>query len=152
MTSHLRNGANALISIRPHYLAQIVKGVKTVELRRRGVRLPVGSRLWIYSTLPVGEIQAVATLQGVERGEPETIWGEYREVACVTWREYQEYFSGRHTAFVLRLGEVRSLRPAISLATIRSRIVGFQPPQFIKKLCPDHPLLELMLRSSTTAL
>jgi predicted transcriptional regulator len=42
-----------LISLQPHHTDRIRAGEKTVEFRRRTPPIPIGSRLWVYSKLPI---------------------------------------------------------------------------------------------------
>ena len=64
--------SDAIISIKPRHVDNILSGNKTVELRTRSINLPSGSRLWVYTTLPVGKVEmskfekAVAAIGHVE--------------------------------------------------------------------------------------
>ena len=109
---------HAMISIKPVFAASILSGSKTVELRRRFFELPIGSKLWIYSTLPVGAVVGVATLASVDRDTPENLWEKYSVRTQVTGEEFDAYFRGCESGVALGLGEIRALTP-VDLQTIR---------------------------------
>ena len=109
---------HAMISIRPTYVEGILAGTKTIELRRRFLDLPVGSILWIYSTLPVGAIVAVATLSEIDYDRPDGLWRKYSRDVGIRGNHFDAYFDGCHLGVALRLSDVREITP-LSLETIR---------------------------------
>lgn len=114
----MHNADHAMISIRPEFVEGILAGTKTVELRRRFISLPIGSTLWIYSTLPVGAIVAVATIGGIEHDHPKEIWRKYRRDAGIQASRFDEYFDGCEIGVAIKLTDVRRVTP-LSLETIR---------------------------------
>lgn len=120
----MQSSAHAMISIRPAFVEDIQAGTKTIELRRRFMDLPVGSTLWIYSTLPVGAIVAVATLSDIDYDKPEELWRKYRRDVGIQDNHFDAYFNGCQLGVALRLTDVRKIAP-LTLETIR-RIRGVQ--------------------------
>jgi len=124
---------DALISIKPEFAARILDGDKTVELRRRIPSIAVGTRLWIYATLPLGAIVGTANVRRIVRGAPTQIWHEWAEESGVSRREYRAYFLGANEAVALLLSNVRRTQP-VSIDELRRLWRGFQPPQVMAQL------------------
>src|SRR5258708_5468543 len=85
-----------LISLQPHLTARILAGEKTVEFRRRASAIPNGSRLWVYSKLPTGCVEAVAEVAGLLRDRPDRLWKHFSELSGASQAEFREYFAGAH--------------------------------------------------------
>ena len=115
----MQTNDHAMISIKPGFAASILSGLKTVELRRRFIDLPLGSRLWIYSTLPVGAVVGVATLDAVDRDTPQNLWNKYASRTQITSSEFDAYFYGCHQGVALGLSEIQTLEP-VGLQAIRA--------------------------------
>lgn len=140
-----------LISIHPKHAQSILAGEKSVELRRRPIRAPRGSRLWIYSTLPEGKIVGTATIDNVTAGTPEEIWEKFSTFSGVDAAEYNSYFDGSGQAFAISLEQVRKIASPLSLASIRAEVAAFHPPQFVKHLSNESQLMTLLSGSDLIA-
>lgn len=125
---------HALISIHPAYALQILRGTKRVEVRTRPVRIAPGTRLWIYSTLPVGAIQAFVTVTGVELLPPTRAWHLFEASMCLTRSAFRKYVNGNASVSIIGLDAVRELAKPLTLELIRKSVPRFQPPQFLKKV------------------
>jgi predicted transcriptional regulator len=131
---------DAIISIKSRHVENILNGTKTVELRTKNINMPVGSKLWIYTTMPVGRVEASAEIQFVETLSPESIWIKYGKDIRISREEFLDYTKGRDVVTAIGLTDVESLRESICLETMRCYEKGFQPPQFISKLHPEREL------------
>lgn len=125
--------SDAIISIRPKYAEAILCGEKTVELRRRIPAISVGTRLWIYTTLPVGAITGTAVVHQIRRGTPGEIWREFRAHAGVNRSEFRNYFGHAIEAVALILVQPKRIAP-VHIEDLRQRWSGFHPPQVIARL------------------
>lgn len=131
---------DAIISIKPRHVKNIASGKKTVELRVRGMNLPEGSRLWIYTTLPVGKIEISAEVDFVELLPPKEIWKKYGKKICIQKKEFDKYTQARSLVAAIGLRNVRSLDSEICLETMRRHEENFQPPQFFSRISPERAL------------
>jgi len=129
--------SKALISIKPEHVKNILSGRKTVELRTRSINLPVGTRLWIYSTLPIGEVEIVVKIKFIETRPPSSIWRKYRNQLCITKSAFNAYTESREEVTVIGLAEVKEMEESVSLSDLRGFDEKFTPPQFFLKLTPD---------------
>lgn len=126
---------HAIISIHPQHVESILKGRKTVELRRRFPRLAVGAKLWIYSTLPVGAVVASARIGQVETGLPSELWKRYGRQSAITADAFNDYFAGCTSGFVISLTEIESVTP-IALAEVRKIRGTDHIPQVASRISP----------------
>ncbi len=132
-----------LISVEERHACNILAGNKTVELRRKKINVSSGTRMWIYSKLPCGQIQGIATVDKVITMAPKDIWRLFGARSAISKLEFEEYFANKDIGHAIVLNEVRALTPMLDLAEIRKRISHFQPPQFFKKLSQGSPELAL---------
>ena len=133
-----------LISVRAEYVAKMLRGEKTVELRRRNINVSPGTRVWIYSKSPQAAIKAHAEITAIVTGEPDHLWRKFRSCAGVTRQEFQSYFDAADEGCVLVLSNVVKLRKHISLQTMREKVTSFHPPQFYTKLNGRKPMLRAL--------
>lgn len=136
--------SDALISIRPVHVDNILRGTKKVEIRRKRLRIAPGTRLWIYSTLPSGKVEGVATVSATESGEPGELWNKISDVSGTTYDRFLSYSNGCSDVFILWLTHVQKLADAPSLNDIRTELPGFMPPQSFMWLSQDTPLLRIL--------
>lgn len=131
---------DAIISIKPRHVENILSGDKTVELRTRSINLPIGSRLWIYTTLPVGKVKLTAEIDFIELLPPKKMWRRHGKSICISQQEFDEYTAAREFVVAIGLRNVKPLDRDICLGTMRKYEKNFQPPQFFSKLHPDRSL------------
>lgn len=124
---------DAIISIKPWYANAILNGTKTVELRRRIPSIPIGTRLWIYSTLPIGAVIGTAIVEKIVKDHPENLWNSYQDQVGVSYSDFQEYFLGTNQAVALILTAVQCGTP-IDIGQLRLVRKGFHPPQVLSRI------------------
>lgn len=125
---------DVLISIKPEYVNMILSGDKTVEIRNRPVKLESGTRLWIYSTLPKGRLEALAVIDSIQFDAPSLIWKQYSDRIGLSWSTFRTYVNGSNHISAILLKDVSGLVPSLTLSDLRSEMEGFNPPQFLKRL------------------
>jgi predicted transcriptional regulator len=119
-----------LISVKPKYANHIFEGIKTVELRKRRLRVKSGTRIWIYATAPSAAIRGYANLAYIETGSPSQIWKVLGPQTGISKKEFETYFEKCDEAHALILTNVMALKTPLPLGTIRKAVIDFQPPQF----------------------
>jgi predicted transcriptional regulator len=117
--------------------------METVELRRRPLKLSVGCRVWIYCTLPRGAVEAIGIVSDVVVAAPSAIWRNYGKQCGISKAEFDFYYDGVDTAYVIVFSSVKKLPSAFTLDEIRRHFPRFQPPQFFKRLLAGGPELSL---------
>jgi predicted transcriptional regulator len=135
---------NILISVHSKHVENMLAGRKTVELRRRALRVLPGTQVWIYCTQPTAQVSAVATIKGIFTASPKEIWQLYGQRSGLIRSEFDSYFEQSETGCAIVLSNIRRLKSPLSLHAIRKKAKRFHPPQFFKKLtasCPEFTLL-----------
>ena len=138
---------NILISVEHDYVLKMLGGLKTAELRRRPLRIRPGTRVWIYSKLPRGQVEVVATVDDVVAASPRKIWELYHGRIAITSTEFRAYLQGVNVACAVLLRDITALQPALKLDTLRQTSRNFQPPQFFKRLIAHGPELKQLSSS-----
>lgn len=145
----MNEAAHALISLEERFAEGILNGDKLVELRRRPMRVPVGTTIWMYAKVPVGMVVGSAQVQSLQSLAPATLWKKYGDVSGLGRAEFFDYFSGLARGFALVLGNPTRLQRPIPLERLRSLNDGFQPPQFFHHLASDGVLLSALCEAAT---
>lgn len=118
-----------VLSVRPQYSDKILKGQKTVELRRRfPVVAPRSTIAYIYSTSPERAMVGFVEIKDVKELSVEKIWDEYKDTAFIEEKDFYNYFQGLTSGFALIFEEVQRFSRKIPLHELRDRF-GFEPPQ-----------------------
>lgn len=118
-----------LMSIKPKYAAQIIRGSKTIELRRVAPNLNKSTVILIYESAPVKAITGYAFISGITKSSPSETWAQYAGETQISKPEFDEYYQGADQAFAIHLKEAARLLEPISLADLRSEQILSNPPQ-----------------------
>ena len=135
---------DALISIKPRFAKSILIGKKRYELRRRAIKLEVGTRLWIYATLPIGAIQGYAYIKAIHYGSPKEL-KRFINKSEISILEYDDYFLGSKQACAIELCNPTMLNEPLLLHEATKIEGRFHPPQFFKKLHRKAALLHALV-------
>lgn len=137
---------HALISLEQRFAEGILRSTKRVELRRRPMRLEVGTTIWMYVKVPVGKVVGSAQVHSMHELAPSTLWRRYGDVSGLARGEFYEYFSGLSKGFVVLLTNPKQLSESVSLDQLRKLNGAFQPPQFFQHLAQDGPFVSAFTR------
>jgi predicted transcriptional regulator len=141
---------NILISLEYGHVLNMLNGTKTVELRRRPLRIQPGTRIWVYSKLPRGSVELVAVADEIVTASPRKLSKLYQDRIAITDHEFKAYFKGVDVGCAILLRDVRLLQPALKLSTLRRISESFHPPQFFKRLLDHDPELRSLQSSMLT--
>lgn len=120
---------DVLVSIRPIYASRIMKGQKTVELRRRFPEVgATGAIALIYSSSPVQAIVGCARIKHVLKLPVSQIWEEHGAAACISREEFDKYFCDLTVGFAILLEGVKSFKRELNAAHLEEKF-GIVPPQ-----------------------
>jgi predicted transcriptional regulator len=135
---------HAFISIRPKHVENIVSGKKTVEIRTVNLNLEPEQTIWIYATLPVANLVAVAQVRAIHRLAPAKIWHQFKNSVAITKPEFDAYVGGRDNITAIQLTGVCTLDKPMSLEKLRSKQERFQPPQVIRYFEEGEPIFKAL--------
>ncbi|MBR7745910.1 transcriptional regulator [Undibacterium baiyunense] len=138
----MANSEHILMSLAPRHARNIFDGVKHIELRRRTMNVLPGTFVWIYVTLPVGELMGRARISALHVASPSSLWRQFGSVSGLTRREFLGYLEGLENGVVLALEDVKILQEPQSLQNLRDISNGFNPPQFFIRIDEKHSFFD----------
>lgn len=120
-----------LISIKPKYISQILKGNKTIELRKKVGRFFMpNAEIYLYSSSPVKALVAKARIKDVEKVTLKDLnerKADILKAACISEDDFDVYYNGCDSSYLIYLEGVVLFERPLSLAELRH--CGFTPPQ-----------------------
>ena len=91
---------NAILSIKPEFVEEIVAKRKRYEYRKSVFKQPV-EKVYVYASAPIskviGEFQPVDVVTGV----PAEVWKGTRKYSGITKKFFDAYYQGRSTAYAI---------------------------------------------------
>lgn len=117
---------DVLLSIKPRYVDMLASGCKTVEIRKRPVRVPAGARIWIYASSPRRQVVASATLEAVVMESPEEVWRVFGDRTGIDRQDFDAYVGEAEVVAALCLTEITELDAPVCL---RGEARASRPPQ-----------------------
>ena len=142
---------NILISVEHQYVLKMLNGLKTAEVRRRQLRILPGTRVWVYSKLPRGHVELVATADEVVAASPRKLWELYETRIAISPTDFKAYLQGVEVGCAILLRDITPLQPALRLDTLRRISRNFHPPQFFKRLVPHGPEMKRLVSAYAPA-
>lgn len=91
---------NAILSIKPEFVKEIVTGKKLFEYRKSVFKHPV-EKVYIYASAPISKVVGEFRPVDILNGAPDEIWKRTRYSAGISEQFYDEYFAGRTEAFAI---------------------------------------------------
>lgn len=91
---------NAILSIKPQFVEEIVAGKKRFEFRKSVFKQPV-EKVYVYASAPISRIIGEFQPVDVVTGEPADVWKETRKFSGITKKFFDEYYKGRKTAYAI---------------------------------------------------
>ena len=126
-----------LLSVRPRHAEAILEGRKTVEVRRRPVRVEPGSTVLIYATSPTRAVVGLALAGSTVRANAEIGWAEHHSALAIARFELDEYLDGATGSFI-SLERATRLATPLGLTDLRNGH-RFRPPRSYRYLSLEDP-------------
>lgn len=117
--AHRSHGRVALLSLHPRHATAILKGEKTVELRR--TRLPSDvSHIIVYATSPMKTVVGWFEVDTVERDRPSRLWKRHGSATGISASEFRTYFEGAGEGTAISVRRVVALKVPLELSALGS--------------------------------
>lgn len=116
---------NVLISIKPKFVEELLKGKKKFEYRKSIFAKEIG-RVYIYSTTPMQRIVGFFEYTGFIKGTPEYIWGETKEYSGIDEEAFVKYYESKNEAYAIIVNQIHVFPEPINP---KECFVNFTPPQ-----------------------
>jgi predicted transcriptional regulator len=97
--------------VKPYWAALIRDGSKTVELRRQRSGCEPGTTVVIYTSFPVKQVQAVASVKRVHALAPEELWRAVGPQSAVAYEDFMAYLGDLEVAYGIELTDLREVAP-----------------------------------------
>lgn len=91
---------NAILSIKPQFVEEIIAGTKRFEFRKSIFKQPV-EKVYVYASAPISRIIGEFLLVSVVTGMPRDVWKETQQYSGITKSFFDEYYKGRDTAYAI---------------------------------------------------
>lgn len=119
-----------LMSIRPSYAGNILRGEKIVEIRRKFSEKWRGARICLYASQPTGSLVGEATINTITSAQPEHIWSQFASRIGCTKEEFDRYTRATNKIYAIELSDILPYLHTISLSQV-SHILqeDLKPPQ-----------------------
>lgn len=138
-----------LFSVRPYYAELVFRGIKRVELRKRGIPRRIDCDVFVYVSSPDRQLRGGFRIDSVLSGHPSEIWSEVSEVACIKKPDYDAYYQGHTIAYALQISDVWEHKYPLELDTLRGEIEDFRVPQSWRYVTEkEYDLFQTMKRQS----
>ncbi len=126
---------NVLLSIKPKYVREILKGEKKYEFRRSIFRYREEIEMvYIYSTSPVKKIVGRFTIDEVIEDHPKNLWESFRDFSGIEGEEFFSYFGDAEKGFAIKIENVEVFKEPIDPKVY---IPDFVPPQSFRYIEED---------------
>ena len=116
---------NVLLSIRPKYIEEIIKGNKRYEFRKSIFKKDV-DKVWIYATSPTKKIVGTFVIGEITKDTPDNLWNKFNGLSGLTEQEFFDYFSGIKEGFAIELKSLKLFKVPIDPKVV---FPDFIPPQ-----------------------
>lgn len=91
---------NAILSIKPEFVAEIAAGRKGFEFRKTIFKQRV-EKVYIYASSPVSRIVGEFEPVDVVKGTPEEVWKQTKTRAGISRELFDAYYKGHETAYAI---------------------------------------------------
>lgn len=97
---------NAILSIKPQFVAEIAAGKKRFEFRKTVFKRPV-EKVFVYASAPVSRIIGEFQPVDVISGKPDRVWQQTKKFSGISEKFYKEYFRGKTVAYAIVIQNFR---------------------------------------------
>lgn len=115
-----------LLSIKPEYAEQILKGRKKFEFRKSIFKNSEVDTVIIYATMPIGKVIGEFKVGNIISLTPHELWKLTEKHAGISRTFFDEYFFDRDVGFAITVENPKRYSNPINLQDL---IPGATPPQ-----------------------
>ena len=120
-----------LISVKPEFAEKIMRGEKTIELRKSAPKkVDIEDYILIYVTSPVKELWGIGKINKIIKDNPVNFWNNHGSKTGVSESQFKSYYKTNKSAFGIELKEIRNFSKfSIELKHLKKAFPTFMPPQ-----------------------
>jgi predicted transcriptional regulator len=106
-----------LLSVQPEFAEKIMRGTKTVEIRRRFSRIWLGQRAVFYASAPLQALMGQADIGAIHVAAPDRIWTRFGTKIGCEETYFRKYVAGCSKVFAIELANINPyIEPVFSAA------------------------------------
>jgi len=114
---------NVILSIKPKYVEEILKGNKRYEFRKNRFKKDVKEAI-VYATNPVGKVVCKFLIGKIIVDTPKNLWNDLRDFSGLTEEAFFAYFENRDKGVAIEIKEIQEFTEPMDLEKITSRPVA----------------------------
>ncbi|ECB6453198.1 TPA: ASCH domain-containing protein [Salmonella enterica] len=111
-----------LLSIKPEFAEKILDGSKRFEFRKGIFKNRSINTVVIYATMPLGKVVGQFSIESILSDAPEDLWIKTQKYAGISKTFFDNYYSGRSTAYAIKVGDVERFETPLPLSALGDRI------------------------------
>jgi predicted transcriptional regulator len=125
--------SDIVMSIKPKYAERILKGEKSIEIRKRFSNKWLGHDVALYASQPQGALVGKATVCAVSTGRPADIWSRFTMQIGCRKSEFDAYVQSAGQITAIELKNVVSYQEPTKLKDVET--LGFPKPVAPQSYC-----------------
>ncbi|MBP2219007.1 hypothetical protein [Methanococcus maripaludis] len=116
-----------LLSIKPKYVKEILKGSKKYEFRKSIFKKYDKNELvFIYSSYPVKRIVGTFSVGDIIENCPKILWNEFKNVSGIKESEFFKYFKEKDKGYAIQINKLNEFKNPVNPKDINP---DFRAPQ-----------------------
>lgn len=115
-----------LMSIKPRFVEEILKGTKHFEFRRVVFKHEEVDRVIIYASSPIKKVVAEFNVADIIVDSPEFLWERCKEYSGIDRESFMRYFSNKQKGFSIVIKNLTIYKQPIDPY---KKVDNFRPPQ-----------------------
>ncbi|TGK81980.1 ASCH domain-containing protein [Leptospira noumeaensis] len=124
---------NVILSIKPEYAWEIIRGNKKVEFRKSIFKKSI-KKIYIYSSAPDQKIIGYFSLKDIDSDTPINLWKKYGKVGCINKVDFFKYYSLKEKGVSLKIDKVVKFKIPLDPYQVME---NFYPPQSFQYCAND---------------
>ena len=95
-----------LMSIKPEFVTKILTRTKTFEFKKKVWKNKEICKVYMYASLPIGQVLGYFIVRKVLKGTPEALWQHCQDSAGISKRKFFQYYKGRELGYAIAIKSV----------------------------------------------
>lgn len=125
-----RINEGVVLAIHEKHARSVMRGEKTVEVRKRFTDRWVGRKASVYCSGGSGSLLGTVTIEKVTKGRPRDVWSHYASCLACSRNEFDAYVGDRAEIYAIELTNPEPYLNALPLSQLSHLIGGtLYPPQ-----------------------
>jgi type I restriction enzyme S subunit len=120
------NSMHVLLSIKPKYVDEILKGKKKFEFRKSIFKKRDISRVFIYSSAPVKKVVASFEIARIIEASPQELWDRCHKSAGIPEQDFFDYFNRSKVGYAIEISNLDRFAEPIDPYALKK---DFKAPQ-----------------------